>query len=394
MIDVETVPAGSRRMGSEPWLRRHALDGLVIALAIVQQAEVWLTTVPGPRLAVMVATALWTLPLLLRHRFPFAAPVFAFAVQIAASFIDPDAFGGAATGLVALLLTFWVVGAENPERQAIAGAAIGCATLAVVAETDARLDTSGAVFVMAMGVSVTAIANTIRRRTVRTAELERRAERLSDEQDRRMRAAVARERARIASDLHDVIGHSLSVMTVQAGAARLLLATDPARAREPIEAVEDTGRETLAELRRLLGLLHEQPGAETGRPQPGVDQLDALVERARADGRPVGLAFEGTRAALPTGVDRAAYRIVEDALYSALDQAGRAHARVTVRYSPDTLQLEITDDRSADRATGDDNGLLAALRERAGLYGGRLEAGRRADGDYAVQAWLPLEPSP
>ena len=102
-------------MRSEPWLRRHALDGLVIALAVIQQAEVWLTTVPGPRLAVMLATALWTLPLLLRRRFPFAAPVFAFAVQIAASFIDPDAFGGEATGLVALLLTFWVVGAENPE---------------------------------------------------------------------------------------------------------------------------------------------------------------------------------------------------------------------------------------------------------------------------------------
>jgi signal transduction histidine kinase len=375
-------------MRSEPWLRRHALDGLVIALAVIQQAEVWLTTVPGPRFAVMIATALWTLPLLLRRRLPFAAPVFAFAVQIAASFIDPSAFGGEATGLVALLLTFWVVGAENPERQAIAGAAIGCAVLAVVAETDARVDTAGAIFVMAMGVSVTAIANTLRRRAVRTAELERRAERLSEEHDGRMRTAVARERARIASDLHDVIGHSLSVMTVQAGAARVLLAADPARAREPIEAVEETGRETLAELRRLLGLLHERPGAETGRPQPGIDQLDALVERARADGRPVRLAFEGTRAALPTGIDRAAYHIVEEALGGASEQTGPVHTRVTVRYAADSLQLEITDDRTAFRAS--DSGVVAALRERVGLYGGHLEAGRRPDGDYAVQAWLPL----
>jgi len=143
-----------------------------------------------------------------------------------------------------------------------------------------------------------------------------------------------------------------------------------------------------------VGLLHEQPGTETGRPQPGIDQLDALVERARADGRPVRLAFEGTRAALPTGIDRAAYRIVEEALRGALEQTGPAHARVTVRYARDMLQLEITDDRSAVRAAGDDNSLLAALRVRAGLYGGRLEAGRRSDGDYAVQAWLPLEPSP
>jgi signal transduction histidine kinase len=394
MIDVETVPVGSRRMGSAPWLRRHALDGLVIVLAVFQQAEVWLTTVPGPRLAVMLATALWTLPLLLRHRFRFAAPTFAFAVQIAASFVDPYAFGGEATGLVALLLTFWVVGAENPERQAIAGAAVGCAALAVIAETDARVDAAGAVFVMAMGVSVTAIANTLRRRTVRAAELERRAERLADEQGRRTQAAVAGERTRIARDLHDIIGHSLSVMTVQAGAARLLLGSDPARARESIAAVEDTGRETLAELRRLLGLLHEPAGTETRRPPPGIDQLDALVERERADGRSVRLAVEGTRAALPTGIDRAAYRIVEEALRSALGQPGPAHARVTVRYAPESLQLEIADDRPAVRAAADDSGLLAALRERAGLYGGHLDADECADGDYAVQAWLPLEPSP
>jgi signal transduction histidine kinase len=289
-------------MRSEPWLRRHALDALVIALAAVEQVEVWVADLPGPPLAVSLATALWTLPLLLRRRLPFAAPVFAFAVQIGASFIDPNAFGSEATGLVALLVTFWVVGAQDHASQAIAGAAIGCATLVVIAETDDRVDTGGAIFVMVMGAAVTLIAFTLRRRATRAAELEQRAQRLSAEHERHTRAAVAAERARIATDLRDVIAHSLSVMTVQAGAARLLLDTAPERARQPIAAVEDTGRETLAELRRLLGLLHQPPGDATRLPQPGIDDFDALMERTHAAGRPVPLTVEGMRAALPTDI--------------------------------------------------------------------------------------------
>jgi signal transduction histidine kinase len=382
-------------MRSEPWLRRHALDALVIALAAVQQMEVWVADLPGPPLAVSLATALWTLPLLLRRRLPFAAPVFAFAVQIGASFIDPTAFGSESTGLVALLVTFWVVGAQDHASQAIAGAAIGCATLVVIAETDDRVDMGGAIFVMVMGATVTLIAFTLRRRATRAAELEQREEQLSAEHERHTRAAVAAERARIATDLRDVIAHSLSVMTVQAGAARLLLDTAPERARPPIVAVEDTGRQTLDELRRLLGLLHQAPGDATRRlPPPGMDHLDALMERAQTAGLPVLLTVEGTREALPAGIDRAAYQIVEDALTNALEKTNQAHAQVTVRYAADALQLEISDDRRTTLATESDTDLLAALRERAAVYSGHIEAGRRADGEYAVQARLPLRSSP
>jgi signal transduction histidine kinase len=380
-------------MRSEPWLRRHALDALVIALAAVQQAEVWIAELPGPPLAVMLATALWTLPLLLRRRLPFAAPVFAFAVQIGASFIDPNAFGSEATGLVALLLTFWVVGTQDHASQAIAGTAIGCATLVVIAQTDSRVDTAGAIFVMVMGAAVSLVAFTLRRRGTRAAEFEQRAQRLSAEHARHTRAAVAAERARIATDLRDVIAHSLSVMTVQAGAARLLLDIAPERAREPIEAVEDTGRQTLAELRRLLGLLHQLPDDATRLPQPGMDHLDALMERAHTAGLRVLLTVEGMHAALPTGIDRAAYEIVEDALTNALEQTNPTHAQVTVRYATDALQLEISDDRRTTLATDSDSALLAALRERAAVYSGQIEAGRRADGDYAVKARLPLRSS-
>jgi signal transduction histidine kinase len=183
-------------------------------------------------------------------------------------------------------------------------------------------------------------------------------------------------------------------MTVQAGAARLLLDTAPERARQPIAAVEDTGRQTLDELRRLLGLLHQVPGDATRLPPPGMDHLDALMERAQTAGLPVLLTVEGTREALPTGIDRAAYQIVEDALTNALTHTNPAHAQVTVRYATDALQLEISDDRRTTLATESDTDLLAALRERAALYSGHIEAGRRPDGDYAVQARLPLRSSP
>jgi signal transduction histidine kinase len=391
MIDATTLRAGSGTMTSEPWLRRHALDVLVIALAVVQQAEVWMAPVPGPRLAVMLATALWTLPLLLRHRLPFAAPAFAFAVQIGASFIDSNAFGGEVTGLIALLVTFWVVGSQDHARLVLAGAASGCATLAVIAQRDARLDTGGAIFVMVMGAAVTLLAFTLRRRGTRAAQLEQRADQLLGELERHARAAVAAERTRIASDLHDVIADGLNIMTLRARAARLLLDTQPGRAREPIVAVEETGRQTLAELRRLLGLLHQPPGEATRLPQPGMADLDALVERARSAGLPVLLTVQGTRPALPTGIDLAAYRIVQEVLTDALERAKPASAQVTVHYAPDALQVEISDDGRAVRDGDSDSDLLAALRERTGLYGGQLEAGRGADGDYAVRARLPLE---
>jgi signal transduction histidine kinase len=292
---------------------------------------------------------------------------------------------------VTLLVTFWVVGAQNPTTQAIAGAAIGCATLAVIAQTDARVNTSGAIFVMVMGGAVTLIAFTLRRRATRATELEQRTDRLAAERDEHARVAVAAERARIASELHDVIAHSLSVMTVQAGAARVLLETQPERARQPVVAVEETGRQTLAELRRLLGLLHQPPAEATPLPHAGMDDLDALVERARTAGLPVLLSVEGTRAALPTGIELAAYRIIQEALTNALEQANPENAQVTVRYATEALQIEISDDGRATRHTERDSDLLAALRERTELYGGQLQASRRPNGDYAVRARLPLQ---
>ena len=371
-------------------LRRHPFDALVVLLAVVAEIKAWIVPGAGPKVVFISASLLWTLPLLLRRRFPFAAPVFAFAVQAAASAADP-ALGVETTGLVALLLSFWVVGAENERGQAIAGAAIGFASIAVVAELDVRVGLENAVWGIILGSVVCLIAYALQRRAKRAAELEERASRLERELKERAHAEVLAERTRIARDLHDLVAHSVSLMTVQAGAARLLLPSDPARARESLRSVEETGREALADLRRLFGIVRGEEGDAALAPQPGLARLDALLEQSRKAGLPVEVAIEGKRRMLPPGVDLTAYRIVQESLTNALKHAGPACAQVTIRYGREVLDLEITDDgRRTRNGEGTGHGLVG-MRERVALYGGEFEAGPRRRDGYAVRARLPIE---
>jgi signal transduction histidine kinase len=244
-------------------LQRHAVDAVVVLLAALWQAVIW---IDGATFAVVSAALLGTLPLLLRRHFSFAAPVLVFAGLAGISLADPAA---AADGEIlttfsalSLALAFWFAGAHDKKEQAIAGTAIGLASVVavgrsaglefVVTDADSELGIVG-LLLLAGGLSSAAFA--LRRRAQGARRLERQAGRLEREREERAHAAVAAERARIADDLHDVIAHSVSVMTVQAGAARLLLEADPERAREPLLSVEETGRQALAEMRRLLGLL-------------------------------------------------------------------------------------------------------------------------------------------
>ena len=198
----------------------------------------------------------------------------------------------------------------------------------------------------------------------------------------------------MARELHDVVAHGVSVMLIQSGAARQVVYTSPDRAEEALLTVEATGREAMAELRRLLGILNEEGEATGLAPQPGVDQLAALVERVRDAGLPTELAIDGAPRPLPASLDVTVYRIVQEALTNALRYARRAATLVRVSYEPDQLRLEILDDGptvSADVAEGSGRGLVG-MEQRAALVGGRLEAGPRLGGGYAVRAWLPLEP--
>lgn len=230
----------------------------------------------------------------------------------------------------------------------------------------------------------------------RRREAERQAEAL--ERARRERevallAAAAEERRHMARELHDGVAHAVSVMLIQAGAARQVVRTSPARAEESMRAVESTGREAMAELRRLLGALTDDDEAAGLAPQPGIGELAALVDRVREAGLKVSLEVDGAPRAVPTSLDVAVYRIVQEALTNALRYARQAATRVRLSWEAHQLRVEILDD---GRALGDGEGSgrgLVGMRERASLVGGRLEAGPQPGGGYAVRAWLPLEPT-
>jgi signal transduction histidine kinase len=371
-------------------LAGRGFDALVIALAAATEIELWLTDTPGSKTIIGPAALLYTLPLLLRRRFPFLAPVFVFAVQASVSFADPQASGSLDLGALAVLLTFWVVASYNDGQQAVVGLGIGLATLAVIARQDVRVTIGEAAQVAVIGVLTWSAALLLARRAHRAAEAEERAARLEHEHEERARAAVADERARIARELHDVIAHSVSVMTVQAGAARLLLADDPQRAVEPLLAVEETGRQALAEMRRLLGVLRGDAGEPTLAPQPGLDDLPKLALTLREAGVEVEIAVEGRQRPLPAGVQLAAYRILQEALTNTLKHAGAARAQVTVRYAPESVLLEVRDDGRTPQVDGQGHGLLG-MQERAALYGGELEAGPMPGGGFTVRARLPVE---
>jgi signal transduction histidine kinase len=205
--------------------------------------------------------------------------------------------------------------------------------------------------------------------------------------------AAATERSRIAHELHDVVAHSISEMIVQASGVRYLLDEGQQREREALRSVERIGREALTEMRHMLGVMRsdeEQPVELT--PQPGLGHLERLVAQVEEAGLPVSLLVEGTRPDLSIGIDLSAYRIVQESLANALEQAKAAHAEVIVRYADDGVELEVADDgRGANGSGRADNNCLAGLRERVSLYGGTLESGPRAGGGFVVRAQLPVE---
>jgi len=237
-------------------------------------------------------------------------------------------------------------------------------------------------------MSMAFVAGTLVRRPVTRAQsAEDRAAHLEQEQAEAARQAVIDERQRIARELHDIIAHSVSVMTVQAGAVRRRLTPDQTRERDSLVAVERTGREALAEMRRLVGLLHEETEPDYA-PQPGMQALESLLATVRAAGLPVELEVEGTQRDLPPGVDLAAYRIVQEALTNTMKYAGPAKAWVQIGWSEDELRIEVANN-GRNTAKGSGYG-QAGMRERLRLYGGRLETGPRADGGYVVRAYVPI----
>ena len=291
----------------------------------------------------MAIGLLWSVPLLWRKRFPLAVPLFVGGVVALASFYVPAAvendlslFGG--------LLASWSLGAHNDRRRAVAGFGVLYALVIVIQSNVAPLAAVEVFFFTLIFGAAALAGQVLRGRELRTEELRERTVRLEREREAQAIAAVAEERARIARELHDVVAHSISVMTIQAGAARLLLDQDPERAEEPLLSIEETGRETLAEMRRLLGVLRRDMAADTLEARPTMANLESLVAEVRASGLPVELSVAGEAFQIGPGVDLAAYRIVQEALTNVRKHAGLVPTRVAVRYGPSALEVEVEND--------------------------------------------------
>ncbi|GGT36890.1 hypothetical protein GCM10010271_46130 [Streptomyces kurssanovii] len=239
---------------------------------------------------------------------------------------------------------------------------------------------------------------------LRTDEGRTRLSALEREQAEALRRAVEHERARIARELHDVVTHNVSVMIIQAGAARKIMKTSPEQAGEALLAVEAGGRAAMTELRHVMGLLtmaDEGEGTDAvadladatavPAPQPGLDQLETLVGRVRDTGLPVELLMTGPPRPLPPGLELAAYRVVQEALTNTVKHASGATAAVTVEYGPERLRVEVTDTGGHPGAAAGSGRGLIGLRERLAVYGGTLNTGRRLTGGYRVEALIPLE---
>ncbi len=373
-------------------LSRFALPGLAAALLVGTVVEFLLLDDLRHRGALVALAAVAGVALLLQPYWPLAAPVVAVAAIALTAAIDPAGIEEAATPFFVILLAAWCFGAYNPPRRALVGlVAIIAATVFVVLEFPTSSG-SDIVWIDSFVVAAWLAGFAVRHQAQQTERLRELAAQLRAQSDSAAEEAVEEERSRIARELHDVVAHHVSVMTVQAGAVRRLLKPEQEREREALVSVEETGRTALTEMRRLLGVLKDDttPARAPLAPQPGVATLDLLVEQVREAGLPVQLTTEGEPVELPPGVDLSAYRIVQEALTNALKYAGPARAWVVVRYSADDLELEIANDgRSEPGENGTGHGLVG-MRERVAVYGGELESGPRRGGGFEVRARLPI----
>jgi signal transduction histidine kinase len=199
------------------------------------------------------------------------------------------------------------------------------------------------------------------------------------------------EREQIARELHDVIAHSLSVMTVQAGAVRRLLLPEQEQERTALQAVEVTGREALTEMRRLVAMLRDDDEEAELAPQPSLDRLDILIGTMRERGLDVELDVEGEEREVPPGIDLSAYRLLQEGLANVLRSVGPSRAWVVVRWSDHELELEIADEGRQDGSPLAARRSVAGMRERAALVGGTLDTDRRDGGGFVIRARLPLD---
>jgi signal transduction histidine kinase len=369
---------------------REAL--LAISLTVAVELELTVSDRGTPARA--VATILITVPLVFRLRFPLAVLALVVLGTVVGAALGANPVTGPIFPVIAVLLALYGVGSRATRLRLAAGAAVSFSGL-LAASLLASRDVGGAfaiaILVTAAGLVVGGALGVLRFESDVFAE---RASELEREREALARAAVLDERRRIARELHDVIGHSISVMGVQAGAVRSVLREDQRREREALLSVERTGRQAVGEMRRLIGLLRTHEDA-VGDPAPSLRRVEQLVNDMRDAGLDARLSVHGDLSVLSPGVDLAGYRVLQEALTNALKHAPGAQVEATVTCSGKALEVNVIDDGSATRKTGGKHGGhgLVGMRERVSLYGGELVTGPAPSGGYAVRARIPLEVS-
>lgn len=366
---------------------------LALALFAIQVAGSLLVGGPASRFAThpvaLALTLAGDVALVVCRRFPASV-----ATVVALLVVVETATGWPPLSAPALLVAAARLAAARGRRGALVAAIATAGVLLIGPAISATWSTSGLLTRLALALA--AVTSGLYLAAVRGWRAEAQERRVRQEQERLLRAeaAVAQERVRIARELHDVVAHYLSLVVLQAGAARATLPEDAA-AIPAVEAVERASRHALEEMRRMVGVLrlHDTGVAADRAPQPSLRDLPLLVAHARAAGHVVTLSTAGDLEGLPNGIDLSAYRVVQEALTNMIRHAGATHAEVAIRRDPDLLTLTVIDDGVGQPPSKSDNGRghgLIGMRERVTLLGGRLSAGPRPVGGWAVRAEIPL----
>ena len=365
--------------------RRYALDVLIVIGAIECALEVAFRHDPvdAPRTTLwfaVPAVAILVLALLTRRRFPFGAPAALWLLAAAVSFVDGRLVVFSVSVYVAGMAAALLLGNLPDARQGRVGLAVVLGAAAIIVYNEPDHNAGEFAFVPVLFAIAWLAGFALRGREVQAEAAEERA-----------RHAVFEERVRIARELHDVVAHHVSMMGVQAGAARVVIDRDRVKAKEALSAIEVSSRQAVVELHSLLGFLRQAGDHDDLAARPGLDELPRLATSMSDSDLAVEVKIEGEARSLPPMVDVSAYRIVQEALTNTLKHSAASRADVHLRYWPDELELEIVDDGRPNGSSASASGGLGliGMRERAALHGGQLSAGPAPGGGYVVRVRLP-----
>jgi signal transduction histidine kinase len=379
------APFAGLRAQLPGWTERRSDIALAVVLTAAGVSEVLLEANTAPTIRSAALFPLVTIPLIWRRRWPLLVMAIVFvgvAISREAPLVDSICAGVAA----------YAVGMH--EKRRIVGlvelAVLGVVVIGAFGGVLPSIPTFIAPFaVLFVFWTVGAL---VRQARAKTDAMTERANRLETEQRLLLRVAQAEERARIARELHDVVAHSVSLMVVQAGAARQVVERTPDRAIGALEAVGETGRLAMQELRTILGVLGD--GGADRDPQPTLADVDAIVETIKNAGLPVSLEVKGTARLLAAGLELTGYRVVQEALTNALKHSRSSPTQVVIEYRPHEVVLEILCDGPGNSPGSHTGRGIAGMKERVAIVGGRLEAGPDAERGFNVRAWLPIDQSP